>query len=121
MARKQPNKQRIAEAIAQGGKIHGDSYRAEYETGWTVAWKRVRYNESGWVSWPGGRGAAYDRLNEPERNVFFAGHHLSYEIAWQAEAIYSARKAVSALASRLASATSHRRTARHALRWRRPR
>lgn len=101
---------RIDEAVAQGMKIHGAPYRDELASGYTVAWKRVRYNEGGWVSWPGGRGAAYALLNEPDGNVYFAGDHLSYEIAWQAGAIYSARKAVGALAARVA-ATARRDTA----------
>jgi monoamine oxidase len=48
--------------------------------------------------------------------VYFAGDHLSYEIAWQAGAIYSARKAVMALSTRVEATamidlTSERRTA----------
>lgn len=95
---------RIEEAVKQGSKVHGAPYRDELASGWTVSWKRVRYSEGGWVSWPGGRAAAYERLNEPEGNVYFAGDHLSWEIAWQSGAIYSARRAVAALATRMSTA-----------------
>lgn len=52
------------------------------------------------------RDVGYALLNEPAGRVYFAGDHLSYEIAWQAGAIYSARKAVAALASRVSSETA---------------
>lgn len=97
--------QRIEEAIVQGSKVHGPNYRAEFETGWAVQWKRVRYTEGGWVDWES-REAGYLRLNEPDGNVYFAGDHTSYEIAWQAGAIYSARKAVAALVSRVSTTTA---------------
>jgi monoamine oxidase len=99
--------ERIERAVAVGEKIHGPAYRSELASGYTVAWQRVRYSEGGWVSWPGGRGAAYLRLNEPDGNVYFAGDHLSYEIAWQAGAIYSARKVVGELHARV-GATARR-------------
>jgi monoamine oxidase len=101
---------RIDEAVTQGMKVHGAPYRDELASGYTVAWRRVKYSEGGWVGWPGGRGAAYDLLNLPDGNVYFAGDHLSYEIAWQAGAIYSARKAVGDLAARIAL-LARRRTA----------
>ncbi len=87
---------RIKEAIKQGSKIHGAAYRDEFETGWTVAWRKTRYTEGGWVDWES-RDAGYQTLLAPEGNVYFAGDHLSYEIAWQAGAIYSARAAVKKL------------------------
>jgi monoamine oxidase len=94
--------QRIAEAVLQGSKIHGAPYRDELENGFTVQWRRIRYNEGGWVSWAS-RDNGYLLLQQPEGNVYFAGDHLSYEIAWQAGAIYSARKAVAALSARVAA------------------
>lgn len=93
--------ERIQEAIAQGMKVHGAPYRSEFASGFSVAWKRIRYSEGSWVHWPGGRGAAYARLNEPDGRVYFAGDHLSHEISWQAGAIYSARRAVHELHTRV--------------------
>jgi monoamine oxidase len=97
--------QRIEQAVVQGSKVHGDSYRSELETGWTVQWKRIAHSEGGWVDWET-RDQGYALLNEPEGRVYFAGDHLSYEIAWQAGAIYSGRKVAAALATRTASAST---------------
>ena len=85
---------REARAVAQGRKIHGDPYADELRSSFSVAWQKVRYSEGGWVSWPSRTSGQYDRLLEPEGNVYFAGDHLSYYIAWQAGAIESARKVV---------------------------
>lgn len=95
--------ERIQEAIAQGVKVHGAPYRDELASGFSVAWKRIKYSEAAWVHWPGGRGAAYALLNEPDGRVYFAGDHLSHEISWQAGAIYSARRAVYALHERVST------------------
>jgi monoamine oxidase len=97
--------ERIDHAIKQGSKVHGASYRDEFETGWAVQWRRIKYTEGGWVDWEV-RDRGYALLNEPFGNVYFAGDHLSYEIAWQAGAIYSGRKAVAALVSRVSASTS---------------
>lgn len=94
---------RIEEALVQGSKVHGAVYRKDLTAGWAVQWKRIRYSEGGWVSWTDqDTNPAYALLNEPAGNVHFAGDHLSYEIAWQAGAIYSARKALAALGERIA-------------------
>ncbi|MET0341625.1 MAG: FAD-dependent oxidoreductase [Polyangiales bacterium] len=94
---------RIEEALTQGSKVHGPVYRKDVLAGWAVQWKRTRYSEGGWVSWQNqATNPAYALLNEPAGNVHFAGDHLSYEIAWQAGAIYSARKALASLGGRLA-------------------
>jgi monoamine oxidase len=85
---------RAARAVAQGRKIHGDPYADELRSSFSVAWQKIRYSEGGWVSWPSRTSGQYDRLLEPEGNVYFAGDHLSYYIAWQAGAIESARKVV---------------------------
>ncbi|WP_203416241.1 flavin monoamine oxidase family protein [Jiangella ureilytica] len=94
---------REARAVAQGVKIHGAKYRDELETSISIAWPKEPYSLGGWVSWPGGRGAAYDHLLRPDGNTYFAGDHLSYLIAWQAGAFESARLAVTALHERVAA------------------
>lgn len=100
--------QRVDEAVAQGMKIHGAPYRDLLRSAYTVQWMRVEHSEGGWVNWPGGRGAEYLLLSEPTGNVYFAGDHLSYEIAWQVGAIYSARRAVESLHARVTSVAQRR-------------
>jgi monoamine oxidase len=85
---------RLQRAVAQGTKIHGAPYADELRTSFSVAWQKIRYSEGGWVSWPSRTSGQYDRLLQPEGNVYFAGDHLSYYIAWQAGAVDSARKVV---------------------------
>jgi monoamine oxidase len=96
---------RIAEAVKQGSKVHGSNYSETLENGFSVQWRRIKYNEGGWVSW-GSREDGYLLLQKPEGNVYFAGDHLSYEIAWQAGAIYTARKAIAALVARVNATAS---------------
>jgi monoamine oxidase len=93
--------ERLEMALAQGKKVHGDAYASELEASFSVAWQRIRYTEGGWVSWPSRTSGEYERLLVPEGNVYFAGDHLSYYIAWQAGAIESARKAVTDLHERV--------------------
>ncbi len=92
---------RLERAVAQGRKIHGAAYADELRTSFSVAWQKIRYSEGGWVSWPSRTSGQYDRLLQPEGNVYFAGDHLSYYIAWQAGAIESARKVVMELHDRV--------------------
>jgi monoamine oxidase len=95
-----PHAQREARAIAQGVKIHGEVYR-QVETSFSVPWRKVRYSEGGWVSWPSRTSGAYERLLRPDGNTYFAGDHLSYTIAWQHGAFESARKVVTDLHTRV--------------------
>jgi monoamine oxidase len=55
------------------------------------------------VSWPSRTTGHYERLLEPAGNVYFAGDHLSYYVAWQAGAIDSARKVVMQIHDRVLS------------------
>ncbi|GAA5036688.1 flavin monoamine oxidase family protein [Actinopolymorpha pittospori] len=93
--------ERTARAVAQGVKIHGDVYRTELATSFSVAWHRTPYIEGGWVSWPSRTSGEYDLLNRPAGRVYFAGDWLSYFIAWQAGAFDSARKVVTDLHQRV--------------------
>jgi monoamine oxidase len=95
---------RAARAVAQGRKIHGAPYETELASAFSVAWHRIRYSEGGWVSWPSRASGAYERLLQPEGNVYLAGDHLSYFIAWQSGAIESARKVVTDLHARVLAA-----------------
>ena len=78
--------------------------RAELRTSFSVAWQKIRYSEGGWVSWPSRTSGQYAKLLEPDGNVYFAGDHLSYYIAWQSGAIESARKVVMQIHDRVRSA-----------------
>ena len=90
-----------ARAVAQGKKIHGDSYATELDHSFSVAWHRTRYSQGGWVSWPSQDSREYKRLLQPDEHTYFAGDHLSYYIAWQAGAIDSARKVVTEIHDRV--------------------
>jgi hypothetical protein len=78
--------------VAQGVKIHGDVYRTELRSAFSVAWQRTPFIEGGWISWPSQTGPQYTLLNQPAGNVYFAGDWLSYRIAWQHGAFILARK-----------------------------
>ncbi|WP_020577111.1 flavin monoamine oxidase family protein [Actinopolymorpha alba] len=95
--------ERTERAVAQGVKIHGDIYRTELASAFSVAWHRTPFIEGGWVSWPSRTSGEYTLLNKPAGHVFFAGDWLSYYIAWQAGAFDSARKVVTELHERVMS------------------
>lgn len=95
--------ERQARAVSQGAKIHGSPY-TEVESSLSVDWLKTPYSEGGWVGWGSGRGPLYERLLEPDGNVYFAGDHLSYYIAWQAGAFESARQTVMDLHDRVTAA-----------------
>lgn len=93
--------ERQARALAEGGKIH-PQYEQEFETGFSVAWHKVKYNLGGWASYTSDvRKQFYPRLNEPDGAIYLAGEHLSYYTAWMAGALESMRKVVSALHARV--------------------
>jgi monoamine oxidase len=92
---------RTARAVAQGSKIHGDKYRTELASAFSVAWHRTPYIEGGWVGWAQQPSPQYDRLLQPTGRVYMAGDWLTFLIAWQAGAFDSARAVVSQLHSRV--------------------
>jgi monoamine oxidase len=92
---------RVDRALAQGVKIHGEKYRSELASAFSVAWNRTPFIEGGWVSWPSRTSGEYDLLNKPAGHVYFAGDWLTYYIAWQAGAFDSARKVVTDIHSRV--------------------
>ena len=87
----------------QGGKVHGDVYAREFETGFSAQWNRIKYSEGGWALWAD-RGENYRLLTQPQGRVYFAGDHLSYVTSWQHGAFESARQAVTDLHQRVLSA-----------------
>ncbi|MBW9205305.1 flavin monoamine oxidase family protein [Mumia sp. zg.B53] len=95
---------RLAKALDQGAAIHGDVYKQDLRSSFSVDWASTKYSEGAWVGWPSRTDGNYDRLLEPSGNVYFAGDHLSYTIAWQHGAMVSARAAVESLHTRVVSA-----------------
>ncbi|TWE14135.1 monoamine oxidase [Prauserella muralis] len=96
-----PPAERTKRALAQGVKIHGEKYRAELASAFSVAWHRTPFIEGGWVGWPSRTSGEYALLNRPAGHVYFAGDWLSYFIAWQAGAFDSARHVVTNLHERV--------------------
>jgi monoamine oxidase len=77
-------------AVSAGEKIF-PPYRDAFESAFSVAWHRVKYNLGGWAEWDdAGRQKAYPTLLAGEGRVLLAGEHLSYLTGWQAGAIESA-------------------------------
>lgn len=93
--------ERQARALTEGGKIH-PQYAQEFESGFSVAWHKVKYSLGGWASYTTEvRQQFYPKLNEPDGAIYLAGEHLSYYTGWMAGALESARQVVSALHARV--------------------
>ncbi|WP_370614288.1 flavin monoamine oxidase family protein [Mumia sp. Pv 4-285] len=97
-------KDRLAKALSQGAEIHGDVYKKDVRSAFSVDWATAKYNEGAWVGWPSRTDGSYDKLLEPTGNIYFAGDHMSYTIAWQHGAMVSARSTVEALHNRVVAA-----------------
>lgn len=97
-------KEREKRAVAAGVKIYGEKYRTELVSSFSHHWRQTPHLEAAWHDTPGGPDAPrYKPLNEPSGRVHFAGDWLSYTDAWQHGAFTSARKAVTALHTRVLS------------------
>jgi monoamine oxidase len=88
--------ERLALALEQGAKIH-PQYRAEFESGFSVAWHRVKWSKG---SWSNMSAAVRRTLNAPDRRVYLAGDHLNMN-AWMQGAFESARQVASAIHARV--------------------
>lgn len=87
--------ERLALALEQGSRIH-PQYRAEVESGFSVAWHRVTWNRG---SWSNTNPAARRKLAEPQGRVYLAGDHLNMN-AWMQGAFESARQTATAVHAR---------------------
>lgn len=88
-------------ALSVGSRIH-PQYYTEFETSFSVDWKRTKYNLGGWASYSADdRKTHYPVLCEPAGRIYLAGEHMSYITAWMAGGIESARKAVTELHERV--------------------
>ncbi|MFC4776836.1 flavin monoamine oxidase family protein [Paenibacillus sp. GCM10023252] len=93
--------ERERHALMQGAKIH-PQYHQEFESSFSVDWKRVKYNLGGWVSYSADdRKTYYPTLCKPDRRVYLAGEHISYITAWMAGGIESARSVVTDIHQRV--------------------
>lgn len=92
-------------ALAMGEKIFPGQYRKSFESAFSVAWHRVKYNLGGWAEWsPEARATAYPLLWEGEGRTLLAGEHMSYLPGWQAGAIESSWQQIARIHQRLMSA-----------------
>lgn len=91
---------RGARALTQGGRIHGDKYRADLLSSVSIAWERQEHIAGGWVRWPD-VDSSFTLLQRPAGRVYFAGDWLTPLVAWQAGAMESARNAVTLLHRRV--------------------
>ena len=97
--------QREAFALGKGGLIH-PQYPHEFETSFSVSWHKTKYNLGGWALYSADeRQSLYKALLQPDKQVYFAGEHLTYLNAWMAGAFESARSAVASLHARVTGQT----------------
>ena len=94
-------KQREEFALEKGALVH-PQYPTEFEKSFSVTWHKTKYNMGGWAEYNSrSRESVYDVLMKPEKNIYFAGEHMSYLNAWMAGAFESARHVVAEIHSRV--------------------
>ncbi|HEY8929970.1 MAG TPA: flavin monoamine oxidase family protein [Mucilaginibacter sp.] len=88
-------------ALQKGRLIH-PQYDTEFESSFSVSWHKTKYNLGGWAEYTREtRKNQYPMLLKPDKQVYFAGEHLTYLNAWMAGAFESARSVVTAIHSRV--------------------
>jgi len=88
------NRERISTTVAQGAKIH-PQYNSFLAQGASISWPAVRYSLGGWGAFPTSYPPGfYNRLNQPDGNIWLCGEHLSYLTGWMAGSLESAKKVV---------------------------
>jgi len=97
--------QREQLALEKGSLIH-PQYGREFETSFSVSWHKTKYNLGGWALYSAEeRQTLYKALLQPDKQVYFAGEHLTYLNAWMAGALESARSVVTSLHARATGQT----------------
>ncbi|HEV7814549.1 MAG TPA: flavin monoamine oxidase family protein [Janthinobacterium sp.] len=98
------NQGRIDYALAAGEKVFPGQYTKSFESGFSIAWHRVKYNLGGWANWSeDARATAYPVLVEGEGRTLLAGEHMSYLGGWQAGAIESSWQQIERIHQRLSA------------------
>lgn len=94
-------KQREQLALEKGRLIH-HQYDKEFEKSFSVSWHKTTHSLGGWALYTSEtRQSFYKALLKPDRNVYFAGEHMTYLNAWMAGAFESARKTVADIHARV--------------------
>ena len=93
--------QRQELALEKGSLVH-PQYRAEFEKSFSVSWHKTKYSMGGWAIYSNEeRQTVYKALLQPDKQVYFAGEHLTYLNAWMAGAFESARSVVDSVHARV--------------------
>ncbi len=93
--------QREQLALRKGSLIH-PQYTKEFETSFSVSWHKTQYSMGGWALYSNEeRQTVYKALLQADKQVYFAGEHLTYLNAWMAGAFESARSVVSEMHKRV--------------------
>lgn len=93
--------ERVAKAVEYGAQIH-PQYKAEFETGVSVAWHRVPWNLGCSGAWNDAlRAEHYANMCGIDNRLVLAGEHASYIPAWQEGAILSSLDAIQRLHRRV--------------------
>lgn len=88
-------------ALQKGRLIH-PQYDKEFESSFSVSWNNTKYSLGGWAEYDSDtRRNYYPVLLKPDKQVYFAGEHLTYLNAWMAGAFESARSVVAAVHARV--------------------
>lgn len=99
-ARKLPS-QRIADALADGERVHPE-YRRWLDDGVAVAWKKIPFTGSAWAEWnEEARASHYPLLLAGDGPFLFAGEHMSWITGWQEGAVRSAHYTLGQIAERM--------------------
>lgn len=94
-------KEREQLALQKGSLIH-PQYGAAFENSFSVSWHKTQYSLGGWALYSEEeRQTYYKPLLQPDKQVYFAGEHMTYLNAWMAGAFESARSVVGAVHERM--------------------
>ena len=88
-------------ALEKGRLIH-PQYDKEFERSLSISWHKTKYSLGGWAVYnTDTRKNQYPALLKADKQVYFAGEHLTYLNAWMAGAFESARRTVTAIHARV--------------------
>ena len=95
-------KEREQLALQKGSLVH-PQYSGAFENSFSVSWHKTQYSLGGWALYSEEeRQTYYKALLQPDKQVYFAGEHMTYLNAWMAGAFESARNVVTQVHARTA-------------------